>query len=216
MNDPTNPVEQLRALMDAVLTGGPDRPVHIRAKQSKASQLTIDKFYRVQFQQNPISVYYIDDIDIPTTLSASDYFTNFHYFQAGPDWIANLEQVKRHEFEGHVRELVGEINTFMSQVKTFEPGDIVTLKESDADGHAPFPMVVAKMLTREEQLRCSHAMGTISVFDVLVFHHREILATTVVSSRSIEKVGSLGEWGIQALIPNIISSLSVFEDPKKT
>lgn len=212
MNGEMSPTERFNALVDEVLTRGEGSPIILIAKLTRSACLTKGKGYHIKFQSSPNSLWFEDDYKIPVQLSPQSYNDWFEQLTTGGKrTVDQTSELSRKKHTDTVRKMVNELNALHEQTPTLAVNDVVVFNDEEEENGGP--MVVAKLLNRDEQLRAASIAGSLATHDVLVYHARGYLGTSVFNSRVLKKIGSLSEWGIPAVDPTIISAMSVFTDP---
>ncbi len=185
-------------------------PTALRAKVDKSHYLTMGKDYVVSLQ-NGIP-FFNDDLEIPTELTAVKYNEQFHsvFFPHNAS-VDEARIATATRYKTQVAELLEGLKKHKIPEGGFKPGDVVM----DFALHEAFqiPMIVMRVLTRDEQLKAAQFAQTISARRILVFYRHEDggYGAGIYSAEALTKVGSLEEWGLPALDPKLISQYTIFE-----
>lgn len=181
----------------------------VKAIKDIPASLTKGRVYLVRITSAGELIFH-DDFDIPVYLNTAEDWDRFEpLVDAGEveDEIVD----HRSRLEHRVRELLGGLSKVDISGTRLEPGDIIVRKDPIDGTMDDRPYVVAKILSREEQRMVAQVCQTLMSHDVVAYHNYNGPTASVLPSYCAERIGSLREWGLPDLDPNLIEHLTVFD-----
>lgn len=200
----------LGRLQQLVREAGPDG-LPVCAAKDVATSLTKGRWYAVRLTSAGELVFH-DDFSIPVYLNTAEDWERFEPI-VDSQQVASEMVDHRGRLEHRVMGLMEVLGRLPKQEVKLQAGDIVVRKDP-TDGLDDRPYVIAKMLDRDEQKLTAQVMQTLAAHDILAYHNYNGPCVSILASHSVERIGSLREWGLGELDPELIERLTVFDMPE--
>ncbi|QVD49325.1 hypothetical protein LUCX_255 [Xanthomonas phage vB_XciM_LucasX] len=215
MSDHTTRTLQL--LMDLFTRGPWGQGYAMEAIVDRAQWLTLGKTYQFRMDAEG-RLYYHDDLDLPQFVHPQT-LEDFKPIVSDETYQRRLQENRLESIRAVAAEIPKAAKAYVLDNVPLMPGDVVMDRENWEDEETlARPVIVTRMLTREEGIETARRTNSLVLPDVLCYHispHSGSLSFFTSFSTRLVKVGTSEEWGLPKIDPRLVERLTIYSMPKE-